>query len=105
MDGSQGGISEAPLEPAAVRRFLSDNPDFLRAVDNLADGKRPFGLAGVFGKSHARTNIAEVQISGQTPLEPGDWEHVQEYLALLQIWKELVARWEGRMPQTTETRQ
>jgi uncharacterized protein YigA (DUF484 family) len=37
MDGSQGGISEAPLEPAAVRRFLSDNPDFLRDDDGLLD--------------------------------------------------------------------
>ena len=37
MDGSQGGIEEAPLEPAAVRRFLSDNPDFLREDDGLLD--------------------------------------------------------------------
>jgi hypothetical protein len=37
MDGSQGGIEEAPLEPAAVRRFLSDNPDFLRDDGGLLD--------------------------------------------------------------------
>src|ERR1700757_4031603 len=37
MDGSQGGITEAPLEPAAVRRFLSDNPDFLRDDLGLLD--------------------------------------------------------------------
>ena len=37
MDGSQSGISEAPLEPAAVRRFLSDNPDFLREDGGLLD--------------------------------------------------------------------
>ncbi|MDB5422761.1 MAG: hypothetical protein JWQ29_177 [Phenylobacterium sp.] len=37
MDGSQGGISEAPLEPAAVRRFLSDNPEFLRDDGGLLD--------------------------------------------------------------------
>ena len=37
MDGSQGGIEEAPLEPAAVRRFLSDTPDFLRGDDGLLD--------------------------------------------------------------------
>jgi len=35
MDGSQGGIEEAPLEPAAVRRFLSDNPEFLTGDDGL----------------------------------------------------------------------
>src|ERR1700757_785581 len=37
MDGSQGGITEAPLEPAAVRRFLSDNPAFIREDDGLLD--------------------------------------------------------------------
>lgn len=37
MDGSQGEFEfgSNPLEPAAVRRFLSDNPDFLRGDDGL----------------------------------------------------------------------
>ncbi|WP_394763505.1 DUF484 family protein [Phenylobacterium sp.] len=35
MDGSQGGIEEARIEPAAVRRFLSDNPEFLTGDDGL----------------------------------------------------------------------
>ena len=37
MDGSYGGMGEAPLGPAAVRRFLSDNPDFLREDDGLLE--------------------------------------------------------------------
>lgn len=37
MDGSQGGIEEAPLQPAAVRRFLSDNPQFLTGDLGLLD--------------------------------------------------------------------
>src|SRR5438270_9155375 len=37
MDGTQGGIEEAPLEPAAVRRFLSDNPEFLTGDHGLLD--------------------------------------------------------------------
>jgi uncharacterized protein YigA (DUF484 family) len=37
MDGSQGGIEEARLEPASVRRFLSDNPQFLTGDDGLLD--------------------------------------------------------------------
>ena len=35
MDGSQGDLLEARLEPAAVRRFLSDNPEFLTGDDGL----------------------------------------------------------------------
>jgi uncharacterized protein YigA (DUF484 family) len=37
MDGSLGGVEAAPLEPAAVRRFLADNPDFLREDEGLLD--------------------------------------------------------------------
>ncbi|MET0273807.1 MAG: DUF484 family protein [Phenylobacterium sp.] len=37
MDGSQGALEEAPLEPTAVRRFLSGNPEFLRGDDGLLD--------------------------------------------------------------------
>ena len=35
MDGSQGELFEGPLEPAAVRRFLSDNPGFLTSDEGL----------------------------------------------------------------------
>jgi uncharacterized protein YigA (DUF484 family) len=37
MDGSQGNIEGAPLEPAAVRRFLADNPEFLLDDHGLLD--------------------------------------------------------------------
>jgi uncharacterized protein YigA (DUF484 family) len=37
MDGSQGEMEGLPLEPAAVRRFLSDNPEFLREDVGLLD--------------------------------------------------------------------
>lgn len=37
MDGSQGAIEGSPLEPAAVRRFLADNPEFLRDDHGLLD--------------------------------------------------------------------
>lgn len=37
MDGSQGefGFEDRALQPAAVRRFLSDNPEFLRTDEGL----------------------------------------------------------------------
>jgi len=37
MDGSQGEIEGVALEPAAVRRFLADNPEFLRDDDGLLE--------------------------------------------------------------------
>jgi len=50
MDGSQGSLEEAPLEPAAVRRFLSDNPEFLRGDD---------GLLGELGLKVAAGNVVD----------------------------------------------
>lgn len=35
MDGSQGEVAAAALSSAEVRRFLADNPDFLRDDDGL----------------------------------------------------------------------
>ena len=37
MDGSQGEIEGAPLSPTAVRRFLADNPEFIRDDHGLLD--------------------------------------------------------------------
>lgn len=37
MDGSQGEIEGVALEPAAVRRFLADNPEFIRDDLGLLD--------------------------------------------------------------------
>ncbi|MGZ6013445.1 MAG: DUF484 family protein [Caulobacteraceae bacterium] len=55
MDGSQGDLLEAfreepPLEPAAVRRFLSDNPEFLTGDD---------GLLGELGLKVAAGNVVD----------------------------------------------
>ncbi len=54
MDGSQGGIEEAPglaaLHPDQVRRFLSDNPEFLRDDD---------GLLGELGLKVAAGNVVD----------------------------------------------
>ncbi|WP_309603884.1 DUF484 family protein [Phenylobacterium sp.] len=50
MDGSHGGIAEARLEPASVRRFLSDNPEFLTGDD---------GLLGELGLRVAAGNVVD----------------------------------------------
>lgn len=50
MDGSQGEIEGLPLEPAAVRRFLSDNPDFIR---------EDVGLLGELGLKVAAGNVVD----------------------------------------------
>lgn len=53
MDGSQGefGFETSPVEPSAVRRFLADNPDFLKADP---------GLLAELGLSVATGNVVEL---------------------------------------------
>ena len=84
--------------PVSVPPEAEEDAILLQAVDNLADGKRPFGLAGAFGKAAAKKSLEAVLVSGQAPVDAADWEHVQAYLALLQIWRELVARWNALAP-------
>ena len=52
MDGSQGefGFGASPLDPSAVRRFLSDNPEFL---------KGDAGLLAELGLTVATGNVIE----------------------------------------------
>jgi uncharacterized protein YigA (DUF484 family) len=51
MDGSQGEFAfEQPIDPSAVRRFLSDNPEFLK-------GDR--GLLAELGLTVATSNVVE----------------------------------------------
>ncbi len=51
MDGSQGELFGAsPLEPSAVRRFLSDNPEFLKGDE---------GLLAELGLTVASGNVVE----------------------------------------------
>ncbi|MBL8554458.1 MAG: DUF484 family protein [Phenylobacterium sp.] len=51
MDGSQGELfGAAPLDPSEVRRFLADNPDFLKGDD---------GLLAELGLTVATSNVVE----------------------------------------------
>jgi len=72
---------------------------FAQAVDNLAQGKRPFGLAGVFGKADERRHLEQVRVSGQAAVAAGDWQHVADFLALQQKWRELAVRWNTLAPE------
>ncbi|MBS0362224.1 MAG: DUF484 family protein [Proteobacteria bacterium] len=77
MDGSQGGIEEAPLqtahlEPSDVRRFLSDNPEFLTGDALLLDElglKVAGGNVVHFGQSAiARVHAAHQREASQRQL-------------------------------------
>ena len=65
----------------------------LEAVGNLAEGKRPFGLKGLFGKSEQKKQLDCIRVLGNPPADPEGWKHVAEHLALLKCLRELALRW------------
>ena len=63
-------VGDAPLDDQA----------FDRVLDDLASGKRPFGLFG-FLKGGLKTRIEKVSIEGRTPAGPQEWNQVRSYRA------------------------
>ncbi|MBW8816285.1 MAG: DUF484 family protein [Caulobacterales bacterium] len=68
MDGSQGEFEfgAAPLEPSAVRRFLADNPDFLRSDEGLL---AELGLSVATGQVIEFAPMARVHAAHQREAE------------------------------------
>ena len=67
--------------------------EFAEAVRNLADGKNPFGLKGLFGKSAQKRHLGSIRVLGNLPADVQGWKHVDGYLALLRNLRLLALRW------------
>jgi very-short-patch-repair endonuclease len=76
--------------PVAVPLGAELDAEFVQAVDNLAAGRRAFGL---FARTDARRHIEGVRVNGQLAAGMGDWKHVAEYLVLQRKLRELGAKW------------
>lgn len=72
--------------------FAVDN-DLIEAVTNLSNGKKPFGLAGVFGKSDQKRALDAVVVVNAKPVSAADWAHVLQLVRFIQQGKALLVRW------------
>jgi very-short-patch-repair endonuclease len=79
--------------PVTALDGAEDDPILADALSNLCDGKRPFGISGVFGKAQQKTALESVRVLDAAPKSPDDWKHVQTYFALLREMKQLCLRW------------
>jgi uncharacterized protein YigA (DUF484 family) len=80
MDGSQCGIEEARIEPpriepGAVRRFLSDNPEFITGDDGLLD---ELGLKVAAGNVVEFAPAAMARIHAAHQHEATQRQHIEE---------------------------
>jgi hypothetical protein len=84
--------------PVSAPAGVELDTDLIQAIDNLAQGKRPFGLAGMFGKIETKRQLESVTVNGHAPVDAGDWQHVSAFVALQRKWRELSARWNALAP-------
>ncbi|MCH7580278.1 MAG: AAA family ATPase, partial [Chloroflexi bacterium] len=79
--------------PVAAPEGVELDDELCSAVGHLAEGKSPFGLIGLFGKSAQKSQLESIRVLGNPPDEPESWAHVGEYLASRRTLRELAIRW------------
>jgi AAA domain len=71
-----------------------DDPAFDRALEDLAAGRRPFGIFSMF-KGGLKAKIETARIEGRTPSNPNDWVVIRGYRSWQQDANRFVGRWSG----------
>ncbi len=82
-------------KPVSAPVGIELDPIVVRAVRNLARGRSPFWVGGLLGKVRAgqKEALREIRIMNAPPADPGDWQHVAEYLELQSQLRALAVRW------------
>lgn len=69
--------------PVTTPAGIELDVDLMEAVGNLTEGKKPFGLRGLFGKSDQKKQFDGIRVLGNPVKDIESWKHVAEHLALL----------------------
>ena len=79
--------------PVVTTPEMETAVELFEAVQNLAHGKSPFGMKGLFGKNEQKKRLDQVTVLGSAPASADDWTHVARCLALQKRLRELALRW------------
>lgn len=79
--------------PVSLSFELQAQPEVLAAIDNLAEGRRPFGLSGLIGKGTQKQLLDTIVVLGSKPQSDQDWQHVQAFVRFQQHSRTLLLRW------------
>jgi ADP-ribosylglycohydrolase/very-short-patch-repair endonuclease len=79
--------------PVSLPADLDKNDELVHAISNMAEGVRPFGLAGIIGKGEQKKLLDSVLVINDKPKSPLDWTHVQKYIADQKLGRGLLTRW------------
>lgn len=80
-------------KPVTLAEGFEANLELVEAVTNLSQGKKPFGLAGMFGKTEQKRLLDAVVVVSAKPASTAEWEHVLHFIKFLQLSKALIVRW------------
>lgn len=79
--------------PVTAPEGIEFDTVLVEAVGNITEGKSPFGLKGLFGKSAQKKHLDSIRVLGCPPADTESWKHVAEHLASLKCLRLLALRW------------
>lgn len=80
-------------KPISLSDDFDTNPELINAVKNLSEGKKPFGMAGIFGKSVEKKSLDNIMIVSSKPSTQECWQYVFSFIVFRQKSQELIIRW------------
>lgn len=101
-DDVQAALQQRKLflaRPVSVPGQTETNAVMVEAVQNLSQGKKPFGLAGLFGKSAEKKILDAITVVSAPADSIDDWQHVYAFLVYAKEARGLVARWNALAPE------
>ncbi|WP_435949165.1 AAA domain-containing protein [Psychrobacter sp. DM8] len=80
-------------KPISMSDDFDTNTELTDAVRKLSEGQKPFGLAGIFGKSAQKKSLEDITIVSSKPKTVEDWQYISSYVDFRKKSQELVVRW------------
>lgn len=93
-----GSRTQFLSRPVLLPEDFMESPELADAVDNLSQGKKAFGFAGMFGKSVQKKLLDHVQVVGRAPTSDEDWNHVLLFVRFRQDCSSMLVRWNAVAP-------
>ncbi|MFQ1017325.1 AAA domain-containing protein [Gilliamella sp. BG7] len=79
--------------PVILTEDFESNTELVEAVNNLSQGKKPFGLIGIFKKTEQKRILNNIMLVGSKPSSTEDWKYIFKFLRYRQSCKNLLIRW------------
>ena len=93
IEAALAGRKAFVARPVSLSFELQAQPEVMAAIDNLAQGRRPFGLSGLIGKGSQKQLLDAILVLGSKPQSDQDWAHVQAFVRFQLLGRTLLLRW------------